>query len=485
MDNSPAESRGRVLLAVSGSISAYKAADIVSQLVKGGYEVRCLLTESASQFVSPLVLETLSGHPVSSQLFGPGVSGTEHIRLARWADVVVFAPATAHLIAKLALGLADDLVTTVALATRAPWLVAPAMNTAMWENIATQGHVSTLRARAVEFIEPASGKLACGEEGAGKLETPEVVVARIVEKLAAARGDHEAPKVAQPITPPLDSLGELLAPFSAPEPAAPTVATPPRFQDLRGMRILMTAGPTTSALDAVRYVTNPSTGRMGAALAEEALARGAEVIYVLGIDKGVVRPQASKGAEHLLEVLEVRTAEQMLGASLAHLPHVDGVIATAAVLDYRVIGGALGKVKRGSDPVTLTLEPSVDVLGSLRAQARSEQWFWGFAAETDDVESYGRGKFEKKRLDFLFANRVAKQSETLETGFGTETNAGIFFRRSGEPLELGLMTKPELARKLWDRVVADIKALPAAPTLGRETPAWPSLLNPLGPLGEV
>jgi phosphopantothenoylcysteine decarboxylase/phosphopantothenate--cysteine ligase len=404
----------RVLLCVSGSIAAYKTADVVSALRKRGVEVRCLLTASAREFVTPLVLETLSGHPVERDLFGPGISGTEHIRLARWPDLVAFAPASAHLLARLALGLADDLVTTVALATEAPWLVAPAMNTVMWRAEATRGHVATLATRGARFVEPDEGVLACGEEGPGKLAAPE----RIVEAIEAA-----------------------LAAASRPS------------RSLEGVRVLITAGPTTSAIDAVRYLTNPSTGRMGAALAEEALARGAEVRYVLGVDKGVVRPVAPRGAEARLALREVRTAEEMCEAALAELPGVDGVVATAAVLDYRVERSETAKLRRGTEAVELRLVPSVDVLARLREAARPGQWFLGFAAETEDAERRGLEKLEKKGLDFLFANRVARLDErNLDTGFGVETNGGWLLRRGAEPVALATRGKRELARELWDRV---------------------------------
>lgn len=399
-----------ILIGVTGSISAYKIADVVSELGKQGHAVQVILTQSAAQFVSPLVLETLSGRPVKSALFGPEISGTEHIDLARWADIFVVAPASANTLAKLALGLADDLLTTVALATQAPMLIAPAMNTVMWEKPITQQHVRTLEAQGAAFIAPAAGTLACGEVGVGKLALVETIVTAINVALAA------------------------------PE------------QDLAGVKVLITAGPTTTPIDAVRYITNHSTGRMGAAMAEEALRRGAEVRYVLGVDKGVVRPVAPRGAGERLTLVEVRTAEEMAEAALKFLPEVDGVIATAAVMDYRVASPASGKVKRASEPVLLEMLPSTDVLGTLKAAANG-QWFLGFAAETDDVEANGRGKLEKKGLDFLFANPVARAGEASDTGFSVPTNGGVLLRRQGEPLAVPVMSKAELARHLWTAIV--------------------------------
>lgn len=398
---------GNILIAVTGSISAYKIADVVSTLTKAGHQVQCILTESAQHFVTPLVLETLSGRKVASDLFGPDISGTEHIDLARWADLFVVAPASANTIAKLALGLADDLLTTVALATTAPMLIAPAMNTKMWEHPATQKHLETLRQRGAGFVDPAAGVLACGEVGVGKLAPVPELVATIEAALM--------------------------------RPGA----------DLAGRRVLITAGPTTTAIDAVRYITNHSTGRMGAAMAEEALRRGAEVRYVLGMDKGVVRPMPSRESAGRLTLVEVRTAEEMAEAALAFLPEVDGVIATAAVMDYRVATPAANKLKRAAAATTLDMVPSIDVLGTLRAAA-TDQWFFGFAAETDDVEANGRKKLEGKKLDFLFANPVARAGETTATGFSVPTNGGTLLRAEGADVTLPVMNKSELARRLWD-----------------------------------
>ncbi|MFK4810127.1 bifunctional phosphopantothenoylcysteine decarboxylase/phosphopantothenate--cysteine ligase CoaBC [Devosia sp. ZW T5_3] len=398
-----------ILIAVTGSISAYKMADVVSALTKQGHQVQCILSASAQQFITPLVLETLSGRPVKSDLFGADISGTEHIDLARWADVFIVAPATANVLAKLALGLADDLLTTVALATKAPMLIAPAMNTVMWEHPATQAHLQTLQQRGVGLVDPAAGTLACGEVGIGKLAPIPAIVAAIEAALV------------QPAT------------------------------DLAGTTVLITAGPTTSPIDAVRYITNHSTGRMGAAMAEEALRRGASVRYVLGVDKGVVRPVPPKDSAGRLTLVEVQTAEEMAQAALGFLPEVNGVIATAAVLDYRVAAPSANKLKRASEAVALDMVPSVDVLGALKDAATS-QWFLGFAAETDNVEANGRKKLDGKKLDFLFANPVARSGETSATGFSVPTNGGTLFRAGGEALTLPVMNKTELAKRLWDLI---------------------------------
>jgi len=398
-----------ILIAVSGSISAYKIADVVSELGKAGHQVQCLLTRSATEFVSPLVLETLSGRKARFEQFGPDVPGTEHIDFARWADLMVFAPASANMLARLALGLADDLPSTVALATEAPLLIAPAMNTVMWEKPIVQQHLRTLVERGARIIEPASGLLACGEVGMGKLAP----VASIVSAIEAA------------VVPPV--------------------------QDLQDERILITAGPTTTPIDAVRYITNHSTGRMGAAMAEEALRRGAVVDYVLGVDKGVVRPVPPRGSESRLHVVEVRTAEEMAAAALERLPQATGVVATAAVMDYAVASPSASKLKRASAAIALDLVPSIDVLGSLK-QAANGQWFLGFAAETDNVEEHGAGKLKGKGLDFLFANAVSKLGAAGQTGFAVNTNAGVLLSANGERHELGLGAKADIARQIWDRI---------------------------------
>ncbi|KRA95012.1 hypothetical protein ASD83_19490 [Devosia sp. Root685] len=407
-----------ILIGITGSIAAYKIADVVSQLTKQGHRVRCILTESATQFVTPLVLETLSGNPVRSAIFGADISGTEHIDLARWADLFVIAPASANTLAKLALGLADDLLTTVALATEAPLLIAPAMNTVMWNKPITQAHLRGLADAGARFVDPASGILACGEVGVGKLASVESIVQAINTQL-----NETATK------------------------------------DLAGVHVLITSGPTTTPIDAVRYITNHSTGRMGAAMAEAALRRGARVSMVLGVDKGVVRPVASGEASSRLSIIEVRTAEEMAAAALKILPDTNGVVATAAVMDYRVATPSAQKLKRANEATTLDLVPSVDVLGALRDSANG-QWFLGFAAETDDVVENGQLKLARKRLDFLFANAVARIGESSETGFQVGTNGGTLLARDAAPRDFAVMSKAALADAIWD-VVAETKQAPA------------------------
>jgi phosphopantothenoylcysteine decarboxylase/phosphopantothenate--cysteine ligase len=384
-----------------------------------------MLTDSAKEFVSELVLETLTGHRVARKLWGEGSLGTAHIEWARWPDLVLVAPATAQTLARLAHGFADDFVSTVTLATRAPIVVAPAMNTVMWENAATRANLELLRSRGLEVIEPASGVLACGEEGEGKL-------ADLAEIHAHAWSILEQKQ------------------FNV-------AATPFVSSNWSGRTLLITAGPTRTHIDAVRYITNPSTGLMGKALAEEALRRGAVVHYILGIDKGVVRPEPTTADESSrLHLVEVRTASEMLEAALAALPSSQGVIATAAVMDYEVAGSVSGKLKRSTEDTTLRLTPAPDVLATLRREARNGQWFVGFAAETDCVAENGALKLAKKSLDFVFANPVARTGEQASTGFGTASNSGYWIRRAtttgGAPIieAWPLVRKTELAARILD-----------------------------------
>jgi phosphopantothenoylcysteine decarboxylase/phosphopantothenate--cysteine ligase len=414
-----------------------------------------MITESAREFVSELVLETLTGQRVGRTLWGEGATGTEHIEWARWPDVVLMAPATAQSLARLAHGLADDFVSTVILASRASLLVAPAMNTAMWENPATQENLSILTRRGVACIAPDSGALACGESGLGKLPEIDILAEQALSRARSSRPHGSA----------LSTEGvEISSNFSDSSKKAL-----PRSQSWKGRSILITAGPTRTALDAVRYITNPSTGLMGKALAEEALRRGAQVHYILGIDKGVVRPvPATEDEAQRLALTPVLTASQMLEASLQALPQVHGVLATAAVMDYEVAEPATGKLKRSSEPVTLHLVPSVDVLAQLKRSAQPEQWFLGFAAETDQVAENGARKLEKKGLDFVFANPVARLGEEARSGFGTEQNSGFWIRKNpsgGAPLvdAWPSIRKAELAAKILDAIADATERASASP----------------------
>lgn len=403
------ENQVDVLIAVSGSIAAYRIADTVSELRKSGISVQCILSPSAKEFVTPLVLETLSGNPVVTSVFGEGISGTEHIRLARNHKLLCLAPATANMIAKISLGLADDLVSTVWLASKANKMVAPAMNWSMWESETTQEHVKRLSSRGVDLLGPETeGELACGELGAGKM-IPALTLA------------HE-------IKTRLNSISL------------------PQDVSLKGKRILITSGPTISKIDDVRYMTNGSTGKMGKALAEEALSRGAHVDFVTGIDKGVVFPSAPEGSESNLTIIKVQSAEEMLEQAVAKVEKADYVIAASAVLDYKVAAPFSGKEKRTSEPKTLALFPCVDVLASLQSKRMAHQKFLGFAAEAvseeKDLKSAAERKLKSKNLDFVYANPLSC--------FSGETSSGLLLSRDGKTITFESSSKRHVAKRLID-----------------------------------
>lgn len=403
----------KILIGITGGISAYKIADLASLLTKQGHEVQCILTENAKKFVSPLVLETLTGNSISDSLWN---EGTEHIRLARWPDVFMIAPATANSIAKISLGLADDLLSTVALAT--DWsqvriVFAPAMNTKMYQQEVTQDHLKVLERRGAQILPPSVGVLACKEEGEGKLPDTETLAGAIL--------------------------------------GYKTLDQSTWFQN---QRILITGGPTISRIDAVRYLTNPSTGKMACALADAAYRLGAEITLVLGKDKGVVLPTTPEQAR--FRILRVETAQEMRDLALAHLPKVTGVIACAAVMDYEVDSPSTNKLKRTEETATLLLKSAPDVLKTLKQNADPQTWFFGFAAETDSIEANANAKLAYKEVDYLFVNTIASIGQTLPTGFGGETNAGsLLFRTTGSKKDFSVQDKERLAEKLLAEIEAD------------------------------
>src|SRR5262245_50953993 len=343
----------RVLLGISGGIAAYKAAELVRRLRARGHEVRCALTRSAGSFVTPLTLEVLSGHPVYQEeyLTATGSGEEAHITAAAWADVLCVAPATAHVLARLALGLADDFLTTAALAFVGPVVVAPAMHSAMWEQEATRRNVEVLQRRGVRFAGPVAGPLASGEVGMGRMAEPE----EIVDAVEAAAG--EGP--------------------------------------LAGRTVLVTAGPTHEPVDPVRFLGNRSSGRMGFALAAEAARRGARVVLVAG--PGARPPPAG------VSRVDIVTAAEMERAVREHAPAADLIVMAAAVADYRPGRPAASKIKKESGPPVLELAENPDILAGLRELA-PRAVLAGFAAETEDLERNARAKLEKKRADFLVAN---------------------------------------------------------------------------------
>jgi phosphopantothenoylcysteine decarboxylase/phosphopantothenate--cysteine ligase len=390
----------RILVAASGGIAAYKTPELVRILRGSGHAVRCVMTRGAAEFVTPLVLQTLTGHAVRTDLFDPAQEGEiDHIALADWADLFVIAPATANLLAKLAHGLADDLVTAVALATRAPLLVAPAMNVNMWRHPATRRNVATLRERGVRMIGPESGELACGWEGEGRMSGPETVAA---------------------------AAGLLLGPRS-----------------LAGEVVLVTAGGTREALDAVRYLGNRSSGKMGFAVAGEAARRGAEVVLVAG----PTALETPAGARRI----DVESALAMREAVLAELPRATIVVKCAAVADFRparAIERKLRKEDLGDDAgLELVLVRNPDILAEI-CREKGDRVVVGFAAESHDVVATARRKLERKGCDLLVANDISREG----SGFDADTNRVVFVWPGGDAEELPALPKHEVAAHLLDRV---------------------------------
>jgi len=395
-----------IVLGVSGGIAAYKAPELVRRLRDAGGDVRVILTPNAARFVSPLALATVSEHGVIVEQWGdPEHGGVDHIELARWADLLLIAPATANILAKLAVGIADDALTTYAIAHRGAVMIAPAMNTFMLAHPTVQANVETLRARGVEIIEPDSGLLACGEEGAGRL--PDVPV--IVERVRAHFGTR----------------------------------------DLEGKSVLVTAGPTREPIDPVRYISNRSSGKMGYAIAEAARRRGANVTLVSG-------PTAL--AEPPVKVVRVTTAAEMRDAVLA-APH-DIVIKAAAVADFAPVDVAAQKIKKQPDvnELTISLRKTPDILGELGSLS-PRPFIVAFAAETNAVEENAREKLVRKGADLIVANDVADTS----IGFDSDDNEVLVIAKDGTTTRIARAAKSVVANRILDLVVAAIGARASRP----------------------
>ncbi len=380
-----------VLLGISGGIAAYKSAELVRQLQDLGATVRVIMTRGAREFVTPLTLQALSGSPVHMELLDTEAElGMSHIELARWADVLLIAPATADLLARLASGRADDLLTTVALATAAPLLLAPAMNQQMWRDKATTANVAALSARGYTLVGPASGEQACGDIGPGRMEEPTIIAA------ATAR---------------LFSNG-LLA----------------------GKRVVITAGPTREALDPVRYISNHSSGKMGYALAQAAVDAGARTTLVSG-------PVTLSLPDHA-RVLQVESATQMLDQCLQLLPECDIFIACAAVADYRPAAIEQQKIKKGPQQISLQLVRNPDIVATVAA-SEHRPFTVGFAAETNDLLTHARDKMVRKGLDMIVANDVSDSS----IGFNSDNNEATVLWTGGKQV-LALTGKGAMARQI-------------------------------------
>ena len=389
-----------VVLGVTGGIAVYKACELLRLLQKRGIDVFVVMTRNACRFVAPLTFETLSGHPVAVDTFDrPQTWEVEHIALAKRADLFLIAPATANIMGKMACGIADDMLSTTVMATRAPVLVAPAMNTGMWENAAVQQNVKTLRARGVEIVAPVSGHLACGDSGAGKLEDVEVIAERACEMLFAKK-------------------------------------------DMEGLRVMVTAGPSREALDPVRYISNRSSGKMGYAIAQAAQKRGAEVTLL----SGPVAIEAPQG----VKLVPFTTTQELLDRASELAREQDLLIQAAAPADYRAKEVAPQKIKKqGGEPMTFTLVENPDVAATLGKAKRSGQVFVGFAAETNDVLAHARDKLARKNLDMIVANDVTRPG----AGFDVDTNIVTLITKDGQEA-LPMMSKVEVAQRILDRALA-------------------------------
>lgn len=387
-----------VVLCVTGGIAAYKSAELTSKLKKAGAKIHVVMTKSACEFITPITFEALSGNRTVTDTFSREFAWeVEHISLAKAADVFAVVPATANVIAKMAHGIADDMVTTTILATRAPVVVAPAMNTAMFENIATQENIETLRARGIQIIAPVSGRLACGDTGSGKLASVEDIFTGIEAAVTA--------------------------------------------KDLQGKRILVTAGPTRESLDPVRFLTNHSSGKMGYAVAACAAMRGAEVTLV----SGPVALSVPSG----VSCIAVESAQQMYDAVLSRAEGQDIVIKAAAVADYRPVETAAHKIKKSGAQMSIALEKTADILAALGERKTEKQVLCGFAMETQDLLQHAEDKLHRKKCDMLVANNLMDTG----AGFQHDTNQVTLLFANGKQEPLPLMEKSTLADVILDRLL--------------------------------
>ena len=387
-----------IVLGITGGIAAYKSAEIVSRLRHLGADVHVIMTKNATEFITPLTLRTLAANPVVTDTFAePEEWNVEHVALAKLADIFVIAPATANILAKMANGIADDMLSTTVLATKAPVLAAPAMNTGMWTAKATQQNVSVLKERGVLFSGPASGMLACGDEGAGRMSEPAEIVQKIQEILT-------------------------------------------REKDFEGRKLLVTAGSTRERLDPVRFLTNDSSGKMGFAIAEAARDRGAEVTLV----KGSTTAPVPGG----VTVIEIESARDLLDVMKKEAPKQDIVIQAAAVADYRPAVYAKTKIKKkDGEPMVIELTENPDIAKTIGAKKKANQFFVGFAAETDHVAAHAQEKLAHKNLDMIVANDVTKPG----AGFNSDTNIVTLITKDVAEA-LPIMSKRGVADAILDRI---------------------------------
>lgn len=387
-----------VILGLTGSIAAYKIANLASMLKKLHCNVQVIMTRNATNFINPITFETLTGNKCLVDTFDRNFEfSVEHVALAKQADLVLVAPATANVIAKLAYGLADDMLTTTVLACTCKKLVSPAMNTRMYQNDLTQRNLGILRDFGFEVINPAAGMLACGDVGDGKMPEPSELLQYILRELACEK-------------------------------------------DMAGMKVLVTAGPTQEAIDPVRYITNHSTGKMGYALAKACMLRGAEVTLVTG--------PTSQEKPPFVEVVHVVSAREMFEAVTERAPEQDIIVKAAAVADYRPASVSREKMKKSGQSMELTLEKTDDILRYLGEHKRPGQFLCGFSMETEHMLENSRAKLEKKNLDMIAANNLRQAG----AGFGTDTNI-LTLITAGEEISLELMSKEEAAHRLLDQIL--------------------------------
>ncbi|HOB91270.1 MAG: bifunctional phosphopantothenoylcysteine decarboxylase/phosphopantothenate--cysteine ligase CoaBC [Bacillota bacterium] len=388
-----------MVLGVTGGIAAYKSCELVRLAIKSGLDVRVVMTKSAAEFVSPLTFRTLSGNPVSLDMFEePAQWDIEHVSLAQRADVLVVAPATANIIGKMASGIADDLLTSTILACRSPKVIAPAMNTAMWENPITQRNIETLKSVGFTVLRTEKGLLACGDVGYGRMIAPDLIFQYVLRALRST-------------------------------------------DDWRGVRCLVTAGPTREPIDPVRFVGNRSSGKMGYAIATELWQRGADVVLVTG-PVSLPHPEGIK-------TIRVETTEEMLNACQTHFDESDISVFAAAPADFTPAVVADSKIKKGGgSSLTLELVENPDISATLCKSKRPDQIAVGFAAETDDLIANAMAKLERKGLDMIVANDITAEG----AGFEVDTNIATLIHKDGQQERLGLMSKSDLARLIVDRI---------------------------------
>lgn len=387
-----------ILLGVSGGIAAYKSAALTSMLVKSGAEVRVIMTEHATNFINPITFETLTGHKCITDTFDRNFEfKVEHVSLAQKADAIIIAPATANIIAKIAHGLADDMLTTTFLASKAPKIIAPAMNTGMYENPITQENLALLEKYGMQVITPANGYLACGDIGAGKMPEPETLYEHILQCCACEK-------------------------------------------DMKGMKVLITAGPTQEPIDPVRYITNHSSGRMGYAIARACMLRGADVTLISG--KTFLSPPIST------TVIPVVTAKDMYEAVTSHYKDMDIIIKAAAVADYRPTKISNEKVKKSDKELSIPLERTDDILQYLGRHKKAGQFLCGFSMETENMLENSKTKLLKKNLDMIVANNLKIQG----AGFETDTNI-VTIITPDNITELPLMEKEDVAFHILDKIL--------------------------------